>query len=70
MRPAKEHWLVRLGIAVRTGPGDIRLREGMNSSWSGSNWRFTRPGAFVLFSVSFVGGVAGAVVGRGIWTRV
>ena len=70
MLPAKEHWLVRFGIAVRTGPGEIRLREGMNASWSGSNWRFTHPGALVLFAVSFGGGVAGAVVGRGIWTHV
>jgi hypothetical protein len=66
--PATDHWLIRFRLAERTGPGPIRVREGMNSAWTGSNWKFTRPGAVTLFLVAFGNGVAIAVVGRWIWT--
>jgi hypothetical protein len=66
----KDHWLIRLGLATRTGPGEIRLLDGMNSSWSGSNWRFTPPGAVSLFVFAFGQGAVFAVIGRWVWTHV
>jgi hypothetical protein len=60
----KEHWLVRLHLAARTEPGAIRLLDGMNSAWSGSNWRFTPVGTLVLFALGVALGVACGLIGR------
>jgi hypothetical protein len=67
---AKDHWLVRLGLATRTGPGEIRLLDGMNAAWAGSNWRFTPAGAVCLFLLAFGQGIVFAVIGRLVWTHV
>ena len=66
----KDHWLIRLSLARRTGPGEIRLLDGMNASWGGSNWRFTLPGAVCLFVTAFGQGIVFAVMGRWVWTHV
>jgi hypothetical protein len=60
------HWLLRLHLAERIGPGAITLLDGMNASWHGSNWRFTPAGVLLLFGVGVATGLASGVVGRWI----
>ncbi len=59
-----EHWLIRLHMAVRTGSGTISVLDGMNSAWSGSNWRFTALGLLVLLAFGIGCGICGGLVGR------
>jgi hypothetical protein len=68
-QPQREHWLVRFGLARRSGPGPISLRDGMNADWSAGNWQFTTAGAVMLFAASLAIGLFVAVVGRWTWTQ-
>ena len=59
-----EHWLIRVRLAERTGPGVISLLHGMNADWSGSNWRFTITGIVLLFVLGTMAGIACGFIGR------
>ena len=59
-----DHWLIRMHLAERTGPGPISLIEGMNTAWSGSNWRFTPGGVVLLFALGAAAGIACGIIGR------
>ena len=60
----RDHWLISLHLARRTGTGAVSLIEGLNATWTGANWRFTAVGVGVLFGLGIAFGVLFGVIGR------